>query len=80
MNMPRRMRMATTVIDKDFIEALATEIACSVDSAVERWIADIDSVLRNPLLTDEDKVFSMSEMVGRYKHATGKSELRKRLN
>ena len=48
--------MATTVVDKDFIEALATEIACSVDSAVERWIADIDSVLRNPLLTDEDKV------------------------
>ena len=27
--------MATTVIDKDFIDAVATEIACGVDAAVE---------------------------------------------
>jgi hypothetical protein len=72
--------MATTLIDKDFIEAVATEIACGVDSAVERWIADIDSVLKNPLLSDEDKVFSMGEMVARYKLATGRSILRKRIN
>jgi hypothetical protein len=72
--------MATTVVHKDFIDAIASEIACSVDAAVERWIADIELVLQNPLLTDEDKVFSMSEMVGRYKHATGKSELRRRIN
>jgi hypothetical protein len=72
--------MATTLIDKDFIEAVATEIACGVDSAVERWIADIDSVLKNPLLSDEDKVFSMGEMVARYKLATGRSVLRKRIN
>jgi len=72
--------MATTVIDKDFIDAVATEIACGVDAAVERWIADIDSVLKNPLLSDEDRVFAMGEMVARYKLATGSSILRKRIN
>jgi hypothetical protein len=37
-------------------------------------------VLKNPLLSDEDKVFSMGEMVARYKLATGRSILRKRIN
>jgi hypothetical protein len=64
--------MANAVIHKDFIEAVASEIACNVDAAVERWMAEIESVLQNPLLTDEDKIFSMSEMVARYKHTTGK--------
>lgn len=75
-----KISMATTVLDRDFIEAVATEIACGVDAAVERWIADIDSILHNPLLTDEDKVFAMGEMVARYKYATGRSVLRKRIN
>ncbi len=72
--------MATPTVNKDFIDAVAAEIACGVDAAVERWIAEIESVLEHPLLTDEDKLFSMSELVARYKHSTGKAELRRRIN
>lgn len=72
--------MATQVVDKSFIDAVANEIACSVDAAVEGWIAEIESVLQHPLLTDEDKLFSMHELIARYKYATGKTELRRRVH
>jgi hypothetical protein len=72
--------MASTVVSRDFIDAVAEEICIGVDAAVERWIAEIESVLQHPLLTDEDKIFSMSELVARYRHATGKKELRKRIH
>jgi hypothetical protein len=72
--------MATQVVDKSFIDAVANEIACGVDAAVEGWIAEIEAVLQHPLLSDDDKLFSMSELVARYKYATGKAELRRRIN
>ncbi len=72
--------MASTVVDREFIDVVAEEICIGVEAAVERWIAEIESVLQHPLLTDEDKIFSMSELVARYKHATGKKELRRRVN
>jgi hypothetical protein len=72
--------MSTQVVEQSFIEAVANEIACGVDAAVEGWIAEIESVLQHPLLTDEDKLFSINELIARYKYATGKTELRRRIN
>jgi len=72
--------MSTQIVEQSFIEAVANEIACGVAAAVEGWIAEIESVLHHPLLADEDKLFSINELVARYKYATGKTELRRRIN
>ncbi|PYX83427.1 MAG: hypothetical protein DMG70_10195 [Acidobacteria bacterium] len=70
--------MQTTPVQKDFVDAIAAEMVTCVDKAVECWMAEFDSVLQDPRLTTLGRLQAIGAVVERYKHATGKSQLRKR--
>jgi hypothetical protein len=67
--------MAAATIDRDFVQMIASEMSSCVDRAVERWMAEFDSVLNNPRLTTLGRLQAVRELVARYKNVTGKSEL-----
>ena len=67
--------MATAATDQNLIEAIATELASSVEAAVDQWMAEFESVLQNPRLTMLARLQAIQDVVTRYKYATGKSEL-----
>ncbi len=67
--------MAAATIDRDFVQMIASEMSNCVDRAVERWMAEFDSVLNNPRLTTLGRLQAVRELVARYKNVTGKSEL-----
>ena len=62
---------------QDFVNVIASEIACGVDSAVERWMAEIESALTDPELTTLGRMNAAKDVLGRYKRLTGKTWLQK---
>ena len=70
--------MASTAISKDLITVIAQELSCAVDRSVEYWMAQLDEVLTDTGLTTVGRLNSVSAIVARYKHFTGKSRLRSR--
>lgn len=54
---------------------IASEMSSGVDRAVERWMAEFDSVLNNPRLTSLGRLNGVREVVARYKDITGKTDL-----
>jgi len=65
-------------VPHDFVASLVTEIACSVDVAVESWMADIDGALHADHLTTLGRMKAVQEVVARYEQLTGKEQLRQR--
>jgi hypothetical protein len=72
--------LQTTPIQKDFVNAVAAEMVTCVDKAVECWMAEFESALENPRLTTLGRLQAMGEVLARYKHLTGKTQLRRRSN
>jgi hypothetical protein len=70
--------LASTAISKDVITVIAQELSCAVDRSVEYWMAQLDEVLTDTRLTTLGRLNSVSAIVARYKHFTGKSQLRSR--
>jgi hypothetical protein len=70
--------MASAVISKDLITVIAQEMSCAVDRSVEYWMAQLDEVLTDMRLTTLGRLNAVSEIIARYKHFTGKSQLRSR--
>ncbi len=68
--------MSTATVPRDFIQMIASEMSSGVDRAVERWMAEFDSVLNNPRLTSLGRLNGVREVVARYKDITGKTDLR----
>ncbi len=64
-----------TAANHDFIQMIATEMSTCVDRAVERWMAEFDSVLNNPRLTTLGRLQGVRDVLTRYKNVTGKAEL-----
>lgn len=67
--------MSTATVPRDFIQMIASEMSSGVDRAVERWMAEFDSVLNNPRLTSLGRLNGVREVVARYKDITGKTDL-----
>ena len=67
--------MATPAIDRDFVEAIANELATSVEAAVEQWMLEFESALSDPRLTTLGRLQAIQDVVERYRYLTGKSEL-----
>jgi hypothetical protein len=70
--------VASNVISRDVITVIAQELSCAVDRSVEYWMAQLDEVLTDTRLTTLGRLNSVSAIVARYKHFTGKSQLRSR--
>jgi len=59
----------------EFVSVVAGEIANGVDSAVESWMAQIESALRDDHLTTLGRMHAVEEILATYKQLTGKREL-----
>lgn len=71
--------MATATVDREFIEAVAEEIASGVDAAVERWMAEIESILQDPRFTTLGRLQGVSEVVARYRYLSGRTDLNRHI-
>ncbi|MBV8893362.1 MAG: hypothetical protein JO266_15565 [Acidobacteria bacterium] len=60
--------------EKEFVNAIAAEMASSVARAVERWMAEFDSVLQDPHLTTPRRLQAVQAIVARYRHLRGLAE------
>jgi hypothetical protein len=68
--------VATTMVDtSELVQAIAGEMAFGVETAVECWMAEIERVLEDPQLTTLGRLHGVGEILGRYKHLSGKTRL-----
>ena len=68
--------MVSSTTDREFIQAVAAEMASGIDGAVEHWLGKIDSVLQNSRLTTLGRLQGVQEVLVQYKKLAGKAELR----
>lgn len=61
--------------EQELVDAIAEQVASGVDQAVERWMAEFDSVLQDPHLTTLGRLQAMSAIVARYRQLRGQSEV-----
>ncbi len=66
---------AKAAAEREFLETIAEQVASCVDEAVERWMAELDSVLQDPHLTTLGRLQAVSAIVARYRHLRGEPEL-----
>ena len=62
-------------IPGDFVSLVAGEIASSVDTAVEFWMAQVEGALQDDRLTTLGRMNAVQAVLASYKHLTGKTEL-----
>jgi len=68
--------MATAVItSRDFVGAIAVEVASKIDVAVESWMAEMEQALNDPALTTLGRINAAKEVLAQYKSLTGKQQL-----
>jgi hypothetical protein len=68
--------MATAVItSRDFVDAIAVEVATKIDVAVESWMAEMEQALNDPALTTLGRINAAKELLAQYKSLTGKQQL-----
>jgi hypothetical protein len=68
--------MATAVItSRDFVGAIAVEVASKIDVAVESWMAEMEQALNDPALTTLGRINAAKELLAQYKSLTGKQQL-----
>ena len=67
--------MATVAIPREVVDAIASEMACGVERAVDCWMSQVEQALTDPRLTTLGRMNAVREIVDRYKNLTGKEEL-----
>ena len=71
--------MATAIItSRDFVDAIAVEVASKIDVAVESWMAAVEQALNDPALTTLGRMNAAKEVLDQYKSLTGKQQLQSR--
>jgi len=66
--------MATKAADQDLIRVIAEEMSYGVETAVECWMAPIDSALTDTQLTTLGRLNAVHQIVQNYKLLTGKMQ------
>lgn len=64
----------TSTAEKEFVEAIAEQVATCVDSAVELWMSEFESVLDDPHLTTLGRLQAMKAIVARYQQLRGHTD------
>ena len=62
----------------NFVDAVAREMACGVETAVECWMAQIDEALADLHLTSLGRLNAVTQILANYKRLTGKEQLQHR--
>jgi len=69
------MRLVST---SNFVEAVAREMACGVETAVECWMAQIEEAMTDLRLTSLGRLNAVTQILVNYKRLTGKEQLQLR--
>jgi hypothetical protein len=64
----------------NFVDAVAREMACRVETAVECWMAQIDEAMTDLRLTSLGRLNAVTQILASYKRLTGKEQLQCRQN
>jgi hypothetical protein len=67
--------MASAAVSADAVDIIAGEISRSVERAVDRWMAEFESVLMDSSLTSLGRLNAIQEIVENYNCMTGKSKM-----
>ena len=67
--------MAST---SNFVDAVAREMACGVETAVESWMAQIEDAMTDLRLTTLGRLNAVTQILANYKRLTGKEQLQRR--
>ena len=67
--------MANTAVYKEFVSAVATEMASGVEMAVECWMTQFEEAFTNTRLTTLGRLNAVGEILDQYKRLTGKTQL-----
>jgi hypothetical protein len=67
--------MASSAVDREFIEAVASEMASGIHAAMECWMAKIERALQSKTLTTLGRLQAVQEILAEYKRLAGKVEL-----
>jgi hypothetical protein len=62
----------------NFVDAVAREMACGVETAVECWMAQIDEAMADRRLTSLGRLKAVTQILANYKRLTGKDRLQSR--
>ncbi|MGH9499435.1 MAG: hypothetical protein ACRD3L_09860 [Terriglobales bacterium] len=66
--------MATTAVPRDFVDAIADEMAWGVERAVEYWMSQIEHALSDASLTSLGRLYAVRDVMERYRSVTGKED------
>jgi alkyl sulfatase BDS1-like metallo-beta-lactamase superfamily hydrolase len=67
--------VAATTLDRDFIEAVAGEMASGIHAAVDCWMSKVEDVFNNHHLTTLGRVQKIQDILAEYRRLYGKPEL-----
>jgi hypothetical protein len=62
----------------NFVDAVAREMACGVETAVECWMAQIDEAVTDLRLSSLGRLNAVRQILANYKSLTGKEQLQRR--
>ena len=62
----------------NFVDAVAREMACGVETAVECWMAQIEEAMTDLRLTSLGRLNAVTQILANYKRLTGKEQLQRR--
>jgi hypothetical protein len=60
--------------EREFVDAVADQVASCVEQAVDRWMAEFDSILQDPHLTTLGRLQAIDSVVTRYRQLRGLAE------
>lgn len=67
--------MAMAESTRQLVSAVASEMACGIEAAVERWMTLVDEAVSDTRLDPSDRVQSVLAVLRQYKLMTGKQQL-----
>ncbi len=67
--------MASIASNLSVVEAIAAEMTCVVERAVDCWMAEVECALTDPQLTTLGRLAAVRDILQRYKAFTGKTTL-----
>jgi hypothetical protein len=65
--------MASSI--QELVNAVSSEMASGIGTAVECWLAEVEQAIQNPRATAMERIEAAKEVVSRFKRVSGKSQL-----
>lgn len=65
--------MATSTLNREFIEAVAAEMSHGIHAALACWMGRIERVMENNALTSLGRLQAVKEIIAEYKNLIGET-------